>query len=152
MTALPQEHEAPLPALFTHCENVYDAMFKASHRVYTEPGTTNTVEMVVYEGRLTKLVESLHLPVPYYSATRTELMRMGCIRQLRRGGGSQPSQWELIRRPTEELWKTAEGYKQPGNDKAAIAEQRTRDLAHRVSALEAKVEALVTAVQPLLEG
>jgi hypothetical protein len=61
--------------------------------------------MVVYEGMLTKLVtEDLGLPVPYYTKVRQFLMAMGCIRQLRRGGGSAPSQWELIREPTIDLW------------------------------------------------
>jgi hypothetical protein len=54
---------------------------------------------------LTKLVcEDLGLAVPYYTAVTRKLKDMGCIRQLKRGGGSSPSQWELIREPTADLW------------------------------------------------
>lgn len=64
--------------------------------------------MIVWEGFLTRFVtEELHLSVPYYSSVTQALKRMGCIRQLRRGGGSSPSQWELITEPTEDLFNNA---------------------------------------------
>lgn len=64
-----------------------------------------TTEIIVYEGKLTELItQKLYLSVPYYTSITRALKSMGCIRQLRRGGGSSPSQWELIREPTPELW------------------------------------------------
>jgi hypothetical protein len=104
-----------LPIVFEHCKTVYDAMDKKAKLVYPdgeapedvlEPGVESAShpdEMLVWEGMLTALItKELHFSVPYYSKIRNELMRMGCIRQLRRGGGSSPSQWELICAPTRE--------------------------------------------------
>jgi len=107
-----------LPILFDHCKAVYRAMFdRAEKRYADEPlnaggpaeiaalGNDNQDAMLVYEGHLTRLFTELRLSVPYYSSVTKELKRMGCIRQLRRGGGNSPSQWELIQEPTEELYK-----------------------------------------------
>lgn len=64
--------------------------------------------MIVWEGFLTRFItEELHLSVPYYSSVTQALKRMGCIRQLRRGGGTSPSQWELITEPTPALFEHA---------------------------------------------
>jgi hypothetical protein len=58
------------------------------------------VQSVVYEGFLTDLVKNkLNLSTPYYTKCRKALLEMGCIKQLRRGGSSTPSQWLLIREP-----------------------------------------------------
>lgn len=70
-----------------------------------DDGVPNRGTMIVWEGFLTRFItEELHLSVPYYSSVTQGLKRMGCIRQLRRGGGSSPSQWELKHEPTEELF------------------------------------------------
>ena len=88
-------------AMFQHCARVYGTMFSQASRVQADGTTT----MVVYEGFLTKLVkDECNLPTPYYTAIRRKLLDMGCIRQLRRGGSSSPSQWELLREPTADLW------------------------------------------------
>ena len=102
---MPSE-EAP-PALYSHACAVYQKMYEQSTRKQAD-GIT---EMVVYEGMLTKLVtdpDSLNLPVPYYTRIRAKLLGMGCIRQLKRGGGTAPSQWELIREPNFDDWVAAE--------------------------------------------
>jgi hypothetical protein len=97
---MPSDDATP-SALFLHCASVYAEMFRRSERRVAD-GVT---EMVVYEGMLTKLVcEDLGLAVPYYTSVRRRLLDMGCIRQLKRGGGTAPSQWELIREPTADLW------------------------------------------------
>src|SRR5258706_10934436 len=84
-------------ALFTHCEAVYNAMSEKSE---VNPDGR------VYEGFLTKLFDELELSVPYYSQVLTELKRMGCIEQVKRGGGTAMSIWYLLEPPTEDAFKS----------------------------------------------
>src|SRR3954468_22235888 len=87
--------ESRAPALFGHCETVYNAMLARATSV-----REGNVRMVVWEGFLTKLIlEELRLATPYYTSVTQALTKMGCIRQLRRGGSSTTSQWELLRAP-----------------------------------------------------
>lgn len=95
--------EAP-PALFIHCNSMYNSMMKEANRLVNDGDVT---DMVVYEGFLTHLVSKLALSVPYYTFCRRALIDMGCIRQIKRGGGRSPSQWELIRSPSIELFDEA---------------------------------------------
>jgi hypothetical protein len=96
--------------MFLHCARVYAEMYRQSKRALADGHTT----IVVYEGMLTALVtETIGLPVPYYTAVRRKLLDMGCVRQLRRGGGTAPSQWELIKEPTADLWAEAPPLKTP---------------------------------------
>jgi hypothetical protein len=87
------------PSPLLHCEKVYFKMRQDATETYE-----GEVPMVVWEGFTTRLLKELELAVPYYSTIRTALMKMGCIKQLRRGGGTSPSQWELIKEPTLALW------------------------------------------------
>jgi len=137
------EQEAPLPALYNHCVAVYAAMEKKAYPVQVEG-----LRMLVYEGKFTQLVGGVGLSVPYYTSVRQALMSMGCIRQLRRGGGGALSQWELVRQPTHELWSDAQVKAPKSMSKAAtgaeVAQltQQLRDVAQRVSALETQVKEL----------
>jgi hypothetical protein len=89
------------PALFEHCVNVYKAMFEHAHAVTTDDLKGTVGDVIVYEGFLTKLItQELNLSVPYYTSIRKALIDMGCIRQLRRGGSTTESQWELVYEPT----------------------------------------------------
>jgi hypothetical protein len=122
--------EETLPAVFGHSKVVYEEMFK---RASMTP-VANDNPMMVYEGMLTTLFDELHLSVPFYTSVMGCLKRMGCVRQLRRGGGNSPSQWELITSPTEELfWRTkADRVKGPTLPEVVTAqaaiEQQVRDL------------------------
>jgi len=132
------EDDAP-PALFEHCKNTYQAMLAEAKRVpVNTTADDETVEyIVVYEGFPTRLITGkLNLSVPYYTSIRAALLRMGCVRQLRRGGSSTPSQWELIYEPTLEAFLKQVPTKVPKQDKAAEARQQISALAARVSALE----------------
>jgi|1185.fasta_scaffold65760_3 hypothetical protein len=93
------EDEAPLPAIFGHACTVYKEMESEAEL------TTEENPQLIWEGHLTKLVARLHLSVPYYTSVTRELKRMGCIKQLRRGGGNASSQWLLVTEPTEELFR-----------------------------------------------
>lgn len=121
----------PMPQIYNHCVAVYEAM-KATAEVHTENGGP---PQRIWRGFLTKLInEDCGLAVPYYTAVRSNLIRMGCIEQIARGGGTHPSTWELIKNPTEELFH-AKG-KIRTNSKASQMEGQLKDLANRVTAME----------------
>jgi hypothetical protein len=96
--------------------------------------------MIVYEGALTELItKELYLPVPYYTHVTRKLKAMGCIKQLRRGGGASPSQWQLLTAPTEKLWQECDDAPKPTDQKdneIAQLAQQLRDLSKRTQALE----------------
>lgn len=86
--------DAPAAMLYQHCESAYNKMLESAKRV---DGA------VVWEGALTRLItRDLNLSIPYYTSITRTLRAMGCIRQLKRGGGTAGSQWELINDPTED--------------------------------------------------
>lgn len=139
---VPDLESAP-PALFDHACKVYRTMLSESTKVEREGQ-----ELIVYEGFLTKLVtEKLALSVPYYTSLREALMRMGCIRQLKRGGGTAPSQWELIYEPTLDAFMRAPLKKtqtRAGRVSTARAQQdQIMALNSRVSKLESQVHGLL---------
>jgi hypothetical protein len=140
----------PLPTLYTHCEEVYKAMAGEAKRQplpsSSEEGAALEFGMV-WEGYTTKLFQRLRLAVPYFSSVTKALKAMGCIQQLRRGGGGSPSQWLVIQAPTEELWNAndlTEKSKQArnGGDKKQAITQREKDLNERVTELERLVAEL----------
>lgn len=126
--------EAAPAAMFLHCSAVYEKMLSRSSRVQADGQT----QMIVYEGMLTRLVvEELGLPVPYYTKIRTSLISMGCIRQLKRGGGTSPSQWEIITEPNITLWEQIETTdKQNNSDGPPELIQVIRALDRRLLRLE----------------
>lgn len=95
------QDEDVLPAIFEHACNVYKKMEEDAKLI----GDPDDGQFLIWEGHLTKLFAQLHLSVPYYTSVTRELKRMSCIRQRRRGGGNAASQWELLREPTEELYR-----------------------------------------------
>src|ERR1700746_4209559 len=88
--------EAP-PRLFEHCLSVCAAM-----KSQAAPTTIEGQHALVYEGFLTRLFSELQLATPYYTSVMQRLRKMGCVRQLSRGGGNSPSRWELIKDPEGE--------------------------------------------------
>lgn len=135
------EDEGALPVLFSHSKDVYEAMLRTSSKQgYKEGGEDK--EAVVYEGFLTKLVtEELRLAVPYYTTIMTALKKMGCARQLRRGGSTSPSQWVLYHEPTEELYRDkVQRWRKPIGQNATrldALEANLLQVGRRVSDLEA---------------
>jgi hypothetical protein len=92
----------------------------------------------IYTGFLTHLFKDLSISVPNYTLVRQELMRMGCVEQLHRGGGDRPSKWALIKPPTVELFKNS-GKILPltgRTTQATMTTQRLEDLHDRVTAIE----------------
>lgn len=137
------QFEVAVSQNFRYCVQVYQVMKNESF-YHGESDQT------IWEGFFTKLItEDLGLSVPYYSTIRRELMRMECIRQLRRGGGSSPSQWALLHEPTEELWHNAPAKRMQTNSKQDATAGQVGDLIKRLERVEQFVE---TILQALTEG
>lgn len=117
-------------AMYQHCKAVYEAM---------EARSEGLPDGRVYEGFLTKLFDELGLSVPYYSQVLTELKRMGCIEQAKRGGGTAMSIWYLIQPPTEDAFKSLPELTRNalgGFKVQAQFDQRIKNLEHRIDRLE----------------
>jgi hypothetical protein len=127
------EGDNKAPALFEHCVRVYNAMLQEARKVDEQD-----VEMIVWEGFPTKLIMGkLKLSTPYYTYTLRSLTAMGCMKQLRRGGSSTPSQWELIKEPSVEAFLETNA-KEPTAAEVRMdaLEQLVRDLTRRIERLE----------------
>lgn len=135
--------EETTPADFLHSQLIYRDMFKDAKRMPVPDGA----DMIVYEGHLTKLFERNGFSTPYYSKITRKLKAMGCIRQLRRGGGGTESQWELRTEPTMELYHNMpsrlRATQSTASDLSAQNAQQIRNLTGRVAKLEETVEQLV---------
>lgn len=130
-------------ALYQHCVKVYEEMLSTA-KVATSEGDQGHYEYVVWEGMLTTLITSkLNLSVPYYTSVTRALKRMGCIRQIKRGGGTAPSQWELIREPTEQLFNETKPLKAKAQDKYALMQDQITNLNKRVAVLERALKRIV---------
>jgi hypothetical protein len=142
--------DSAVPALFDHCCRAYKAMLAESKAVigqYAGDSKDEQQHVVVYEGFLTQLITGeLNLSVPYYTSVRKALIQMGCIRQLRRGGGTSPSQWEMIHEPTVEAFmhqQPAKKAKAP--DRYTAMQDQIVQLTSRIADLEDTLEELVAA-------
>lgn len=161
MTAVPAEKWVP-PADFYHCQKVYELMLARSYVVRinkTEDPERHTEQgdMVVYEGSLTALItEDLHLSTPYYTKLLRLLKGMGCVRQLRRGGGTSPSQWEMQTEPTEELFQFCiENNSRLASSKPSryeALEQQVRDMNERVLKIEAILSQFIQGATEATDG
>jgi hypothetical protein len=136
--------EAPI-TLFLHCKEVYDKMLSQAKGVEVFDGEEESPQasgtMIVYEGFLTALItQEMHLSVPYYTSVTKALKNMGCIKQLRRGGGTSPSQWELRKEPTEKEFNEQVESKVPKPDKYTMQQEQINALNGRVLKLEHALE------------
>jgi hypothetical protein len=123
-----EERDKAPPALWEHCKKVYTAM--ETGLFITEEGAR------VWEGYTSKLFASLGISVPYYGRVLSALTRMGCITQLRRGGGTAPSQWRLWKDPVlEEFLKTVEEI--PGRQKReTLLESQVGDIRKQLGGVD----------------
>jgi hypothetical protein len=154
MTVEPAEPTSAPPALFDHCCKTYKAMLAEARTVipvaqveeeHDELSTSESQHIIVYEGFFTQLVTGkLNLSVPYYTSIRQALVRMGCIRQLKRGGGTSPSQWELIYEPTLEAFMNATPKKKTAaQDKEALVQEQLDSINGRLTDVEDKVDGIL---------
>jgi hypothetical protein len=147
-----------MPALFGHCERVYLAMLNEAKALNNTGENLNDEDydaepttIVVYTGKLTKLVAECNLSAPYYSSVTQALRQMGCIRQLSRGGGSADSQWQLIQEPTKGLFQTMKDAGTVPQRKARATktegiQSQVNNLNGRVNTLEAELQQLKNAL------
>lgn len=142
-----QRGETTLPVLYSHCRDVYEAMLRSSSKQEYKDDDGSQKEAVVYEGFLTKLVtEELHLSVPYYTTVMRALKKMECVRQVRRGGSTSPSQWQLYFEPTEKLFVEKAGVTSKRNTQTTRLEQAENS----IQALNRRVTTLETALQNII--
>jgi hypothetical protein len=133
-----------VPALFEHACNVYKTMEESSEM-------DDTLGLRVYEGHLTNLFRKLLLSVPYYTEIKNRLISIGCIEQVRRGGGTAMSRWVLWKEPTLDEWKYASS-KRPGRGNAVtVIQQQIKDLSAMCRKLTMDVEQLQLRVKVLEE-
>ena len=135
-------------SLYLHCQSAYSGMLRQAKGVVVQkegdPDKADLGTMVVWEGFLTRFItEELHLSVPYYSSVTQALKRMGCIRQLRRGGGSSPSQWELKHEPTEDLFNNTLPKKSLILTPLQQLQKQVNDQEVRLKDIEAMLEGII---------
>lgn len=124
------------PALYWHCQRVYDAMASQSEP-HPQATTLDGEPLQIYRGFLTKLFNELDISTPYYSHVMKRLKRMDCVRQLKRGGGGSESEWLLVQAPQLDVFNAVEdGMSVVGQSKQEAMAQQIRDLNARLKALE----------------
>jgi len=131
--------EAP-PRLFEHCLSVFAAMKRQA-----APTTIEGQHALVYEGFLTRLFSELQLATPYYTSVMQRLRKMGCVRQLSRGGGNSPSRWELIKDPEWDVFAEAEQRRLQSSTKLGQLQGQVEALNRRVGDLEATLDRMLEA-------
>ena len=114
-----------VPAVFEHAVRVYREMEKHS-------APDEETGLMVYEGHLTNLFKKLLLSVPYYTLIKNQLIGMGCIEQVRRGGGNATSKWVLWKEPELDAWKDF-------NPKRARRGNATQQMAGQIKDLHERV-------------
>ena len=146
--------ERPMKALYDHCITVFDEMFKEAE---PEPapdlreglGAPDGEDVVtssgymIWTGHTTQLFARLGMATPYYTTVMQTLKKMGCVEQVKRGGGNSMSKWRLVRRPEEQFFEAAEKLKKPIQGTQKALEQQVRDLNNRVLTLEDRMHDLV---------
>jgi hypothetical protein len=148
MPATKAVDKAPPETLFLHCQTTYKAMLAEAKAVvvpretdvgftdYEGEVTENDV-VIVWEGMLTSFITGkLNLSVPYYTYIMRALKRMGCVQQLKRGGGTSPSQWRLIKEPVYEDYLEGLPPKTPRPSKDTLQEGINAQVNRRLLRLE----------------
>jgi hypothetical protein len=128
-----EPEDKPVKALYDHCLNVYNEMHEQAR---TSTDYAGYEDQLVYIGHLTKLFQALDLAVPYYTSVMKMLKAMGCVEQIRRGGGGAPSAWAVFNAPEREAFEKSAPLKRPVAGKLAALEQQLRDQNVRINKLE----------------
>lgn len=137
----PQGDTTP-DALYFHCLSVYDKMFEYADERTSDEGT----KYIVYEGNLTSLVlKDCNLSTPYYTSVTQALRGMKCIRQLKRGGGTSPSMWEMLQRPTLEGFQT---FKPPRKKASGPMDQ----MQYQIDQLDARLKVIEDVFQKVISS
>jgi hypothetical protein len=116
------------PALWEHALKTYETMHRQAKQEVVE-GEKATV----YEGFLSRLIrDDLGIAIPYYGKILRVLSKMGCIAQIKRGGGNSPSRWILFKGPSREefdaVYRTEKVRESPTETRLDVLEQRVKDI------------------------
>lgn len=131
-------------ALYIHCVNVYNAMLRDAKGIVITNDDGEEDTLVMWEGMLTGLiVNKMNLSVPYYTSVTRALKRMGCVRQLKRGGGTAPSQWELLHDPTPELFESALPPRTKRTDKNSLMQEQLTSFNRRLLKIETLMDEII---------
>lgn len=144
----PPDHHEVRPAMWEHARTVYRAMEEEA----TPMDDEKLGPCLVYEGFLTQLVRQVGLSTPYYSKVTRLLEGSRAAVQVRRGGGTAPSQWALFGEPTDEALQNFEA-KDTGSNTLkrgggkTSTQQQLNDMNRRLMAVEDTVSSLVDAFE-----
>jgi len=142
------DDEKPTPALFDHAVRVYEEMLKQSRKELPPGEELEPVsEVDVYTGHLTRLFADLNIANPYYTKIMNTLVELGCVEQLRRGGGKAQSKWVLCKAPVEDIFKDFVERKRQPQTRLHQLEQRIKDLVRITQDQDARIERLEAAVR-----
>jgi hypothetical protein len=95
----------------------------------------------VYEGFITHLIgEDVGLPNSTYTVVMNTLVNAGCIRQISRGGGQTPSQWELIRPINVTLFN--QFYAKRGGKRERVFSQIAQSTVARITEMQSQLDAM----------
>jgi hypothetical protein len=149
----------PMKALYDHCILVFDSMFEEAvpeetvenvgHGDVDDPESEAPNGYMIWTGHTTQLFARLQMATPYYTSVMACLKKMGCIEQVKRGGGNAMSKWRLVRKPEEEYFHAAEKIKKPANGSFAAMEQQMRAMNIRLTNLEDLFNNLVQNLPPM---
>jgi len=140
--------EKPTPALFDHAVRVYEKMQEESTREPIDKVDEDAVvvgevpTVLVYTGHLTRLFADLGIANPYYTKIMKTLEGLGCVEQLRRGGGAATSKWLLHKPPVEEIFADYVERKRAPQTRMHILEQRVRDYGSMLNDILDRLEKL----------
>jgi hypothetical protein len=148
--------EKPMKALYDHCIEIFEEMEKEAvpeESQGTEAGATMDPDAgtgyLIWTGHTTHLFSRLGKATPYYTSVMEALKKMGCVEQLKRGGGNSMSKWRLVRKPEEDYFHAIEKLKKPTQGSQKALEQQFRDLNNRVLVLEDTLNDLIQNLPPV---
>lgn len=123
--------------LMSKCKALYEAM---------EANTQESPEGIFWIGALTTLLKNVSGPgaSSNYSQVVGALTDMGCIEQIRKGGGKAPSAWRLLHPPDSSLVTLIKGKRSSHrSSKAEQVDQEIATLNQRINNLERELRAVV---------
>jgi hypothetical protein len=136
-----------MKALYDHCMEIFEEMEREAvpeeekvvlegDEVTPDHESIEGTGYMIWTGHTTHLFSRLGKATPYYTSVMDALKKMGCVEQLKRGGGNSMSKWRLVRKPEEEFFHEAEKRKSPTQGSQKALEQQVRAMNIRITALE----------------
>lgn len=136
LSTIVDESSRDTPALYAHIMKVWNAMYDESVIV---------TEGRAWQGRLTTLFNKVGVSSGVYSSVTHRMRSMGCISQIKRGGGGNPSTWLLHKPPTIGEFDATRhgGYLTAERKRLGEQAAQIQALVDRIARLEARVDLLI---------